>query len=36
MGGELAQWREWNHDAELDWHLLDYPAHAGIRAGCAT
>jgi 1,4-alpha-glucan branching enzyme len=32
MGGELAQSREWNHDAELDWHLLDYPPHAGIRA----
>jgi len=30
MGGELAQWKEWNHDASLDWHLLDDPAHAGI------
>ena len=26
MGGEIAQEREWNHDAELDWHLLDDPA----------
>ena len=24
MGGEFAQWREWNHDCSLDWHLLDY------------
>ncbi|MBW8874063.1 MAG: 1,4-alpha-glucan branching protein GlgB [Acidobacteria bacterium] len=30
MGGELAQFREWNHDASLDWHLLDDEAHAGI------
>lgn len=30
MGGELGQWTEWNHDAELDWCLQDFPAHAGI------
>ena len=30
MGGELAQWREWNHETGLDWHLLDDPGHAGI------
>jgi 1,4-alpha-glucan branching enzyme len=30
MGGEIGQWREWNHDASLDWHLLDAPLHAGI------
>ena len=23
MGGELAQEREWNHDTELDWWVLD-------------
>jgi 1,4-alpha-glucan branching enzyme len=27
MGGEFGQWREWSHDASLDWHLLDEPAH---------
>lgn len=32
MGGEFAQWREWNHDRSLDWHLLDTPAHAGVHA----
>jgi 1,4-alpha-glucan branching enzyme len=31
MGDEFAQWREWNHDRSLDWHLLQDPAHAGIR-----
>jgi 1,4-alpha-glucan branching enzyme len=31
MGAEFAQWREWNHDRSLDWHLLDDPAHAAIR-----
>jgi len=30
MGGEIAQWREWNHDASLDWNLLDLPKHAGV------
>jgi 1,4-alpha-glucan branching enzyme len=32
MGGEFAQMREWNHDAGLDWHLLDQPQHAGMQA----
>ncbi len=31
MGGEFGQWREWNHDRSLDWHLLDDPSHAGLR-----
>jgi 1,4-alpha-glucan branching enzyme len=31
MGGELAQWQEWNHDAELDWALLDHPMHRGVH-----
>jgi 1,4-alpha-glucan branching enzyme len=30
MGGEFGQWREWAHDASLDWDLLDYPLHAGV------
>jgi 1,4-alpha-glucan branching enzyme len=32
MGGELAQEHEWNHDGEVEWHLLDRPEHAGIQA----
>jgi len=31
MGGEIGQWSEWNHDAELDWNLLEYPQHQGVR-----
>ena len=31
MGGEFGQRREWNHDIELDWHLLSQPSHAGIQ-----
>ena len=30
MGQEFGQWREWNHDASLDWHLLEQPRHAGL------
>ena len=31
MGDEFGQWVEWNHDASLSWHLLDDPAHAGVK-----
>jgi 1,4-alpha-glucan branching enzyme len=31
MGGEFGQRREWNHDASLDWHLLDEPLHSGVQ-----
>jgi 1,4-alpha-glucan branching enzyme len=31
MGAELAQWTEWNHDAELDWVLEEIDTHAGIK-----
>ncbi len=31
MGGEFAQWQEWNHDQSLDWHLLAQPAHENMR-----
>ena len=31
MGGEFAQWREWNHDAGLDWFLLDNPSNKGMQ-----
>jgi 1,4-alpha-glucan branching enzyme len=31
MGGEIGQWREWNHDRALDWELLDYPDHLKLQ-----
>ncbi len=31
MGCEFGQWAEWNHDASLDWHLLEYASHDGLR-----
>jgi 1,4-alpha-glucan branching enzyme len=31
MGNEIGQWREWNVDASLDWHLLEYPLHRGLQ-----
>jgi 1,4-alpha-glucan branching enzyme len=31
MGAEFGQWREWNHDRSLDWHLLDDPMHASLK-----
>jgi 1,4-alpha-glucan branching enzyme len=30
MGGEFGQWREWNHEGSLDWHLLRYQEHHGV------
>lgn len=32
MGGEFGQWTEWNHDAELDWVLLEYQPHQEVLA----
>jgi len=30
MGDEFAQASEWNHEASLDWHLLDNVDHRGV------
>ena len=32
MGSEFGQWNEWREPAQLDWLLLDFPAHQGLRA----
>jgi 1,4-alpha-glucan branching enzyme len=31
MGGEVGQWREWNHDWQVDWDVLGDPRHAGLQ-----
>ncbi|MEW6144913.1 MAG: 1,4-alpha-glucan branching protein GlgB [Thermodesulfobacteriota bacterium] len=31
MGGEIGQWDEWSHERSLDWHLLQFPLHSGLR-----
>ena len=31
MGDEFGQWKEWNHDESLEWHVLDYPLHKGVQ-----
>jgi 1,4-alpha-glucan branching enzyme len=31
MGGEFGQWKEWNHDESLEWHVLQYPFHHGVQ-----
>ncbi len=31
MGGELGQWLEWDVNKQLDWPLLDFDEHQGVR-----
>jgi 1,4-alpha-glucan branching enzyme len=31
MGSEFGQSREWNYNESLDWWLLNFPEHAGLR-----
>jgi 1,4-alpha-glucan branching enzyme len=31
MGGEFGQKREWQHEESLEWHVLQYPLHAGVQ-----
>jgi 1,4-alpha-glucan branching enzyme len=31
MGCEFGQWREWNHESSLDWHLTSDPRHGGVQ-----
>ncbi len=32
MGNEIAQSREWNHDSQLDWWLLEFERHSGMQS----
>ncbi|WP_309499837.1 1,4-alpha-glucan branching protein GlgB [Sulfurovum sp.] len=31
MGGEIAQFSEWNYEKSLDWHLLENPLHSKLQ-----
>ena len=31
MGSEFGQWNEWSEQGELDWALLAFPNHDGLR-----
>ncbi len=31
MGGEFGQRREWDHDQELEWGLMEFSPHQGIK-----
>ncbi|MGE5336434.1 MAG: 1,4-alpha-glucan branching protein GlgB [Gemmatimonadota bacterium] len=31
MGGEFGQRREWTHEGELEWWVLQYAEHAGLQ-----
>jgi len=32
MGGEFAQWGEWDAERSLDWHLLEEKDHQGVQS----
>jgi 1,4-alpha-glucan branching enzyme len=32
MGSEFAQWREWDAETSLDWHLLEERDHQGVQS----
>ena len=31
MGDEIAQWTEWSHDGSVDWDLLQWDTHGGVK-----
>jgi 1,4-alpha-glucan branching enzyme len=31
MGSDFGQWTEWNHNRELDWGLLRFDTHGGLK-----
>ncbi|MCM8820042.1 MAG: 1,4-alpha-glucan branching protein GlgB [Candidatus Omnitrophica bacterium] len=31
MGNEFGQWKEWAHLNSLDWHILEYSVHQGVK-----
>jgi len=31
MGNDFGQWNEWNHDTQLQWDLLQFDTHQGLK-----
>jgi 1,4-alpha-glucan branching enzyme len=31
MGGDIGQRSEWQHEGQIEWHLLQHPEHEGMR-----
>jgi 1,4-alpha-glucan branching enzyme len=31
MGSEIAQWHEWDYDSQVQWDLLAWDTHAGVK-----
>ena len=31
MGDDFGQWNEWNYDTSLQWDLLQWPSHQGLK-----
>jgi 1,4-alpha-glucan branching enzyme len=31
MGSEIAQWHEWDYDSEIQWDLLSWDTHKGVK-----
>jgi len=31
MGSDFGQWNEWDFDASLQWHLLEWESHQGLQ-----
>jgi 1,4-alpha-glucan branching enzyme len=31
MGNDIGQWREWNHDRQVDWDVLGDARHVGLQ-----
>ena len=31
MGCDFGQWNEWNYDESLQWHLLQWESHQGLK-----
>ncbi len=36
MGSEIGPWKEWSHDRGLEWELLEYETHRGLRDWVAS